>query len=194
MNIDENSNVEKINLVDVEELNEDFLDCFYGKEYRLHNLSALIDNTNITEKDGIKLEELKLKCKIVQELLCMLQFTSVKRQQIKLTSEQLHTSIKNILKNSILFKDYDKHRMLFGLEKTKSTKEWTSKMFLNTINALFEKFGLIIKNKQKSKRIEGNIISTNTYCIEYIDNINELLNYKDLHIFAKKSKRWADIS
>ena len=82
----------------------------------------------------------------------MLQFTSVKRQQIKLTSEQLHTSIKNILKDSILFKNYDKHRMLFGLEKTKSTKEWSSKIFLNTINALFEKFGLIIKNKRKNGR------------------------------------------
>jgi len=177
----------------VKKMTPEFLECFYGKEYRLNNLSALIDNTNITEKDGIKLEELKLKCKIIKELLSMLQFTSVKRQQIKLTSEQLHTSIKNILKDSILFKDYDKHRMLFGLEKTKSTKEWTSKMFLNTINALLERFGLVIKNKQNSTHIKGHAVKINIYCIEYIDNMNELLKGTKNDIFVKKSNKWSQI-
>jgi hypothetical protein len=177
----------------VKKLTPEFLECFYGKEYRLNNLSALIDNTNITEKDGIKLEELKLKCKIIKELLCMLQFISVANRQVKLTSEQLHTSIKNILKDSILFKNYDKHRMLFGLEKTKSTKEWSSKMFLNTINALLERFGLIIKNKQKSTHVKGLAINNNIYYIEYLDNINELLKDNKNKLFIKKSKIWADI-
>jgi len=82
--------------------------------------------------------------------------------------------------------------MLFGLEKTKSTKEWASMAFLKMINALFERFGLVIKNKQVSKYIDGQSIKKNIYCIEYIDNMNELLKDKKFDIFAKKSKRWCE--
>ena len=96
----------------------------------------------------------------------------------------------NILQKSLFFSDYNKHRLLFGLGKAKPTmlKKWTIKGFLNTINALFERFGVVIRNKQKSKKIKGKCTKINNYTIETIINIEKFIkiNNNKFNFIIKK--------
>lgn len=165
-------NIKKINL--------DFLDNFFEKEYILINLKALINPDNIKEENEIKKTELLLKCKIIDELICLLGFADEYGGENVFTNEQLKTNMDRVFNESLFFKNFNKHRLLFGKEKAKESmfKKWTTKVFLNMINPLFEKFGLVIKSNKKRLRIGKKLIYSITYTLLYKYNINEFIDTK----------------
>ena len=162
----------------IEEISQEFLKCFYQKDYILKNLKALIDIKDIDEEDPIKIAEMKLKCKIIHELISMLGFSCNTVGKTVISKEDLETNIQQILQKSMLFKDFNKNRMLFGLEKVKSSsfKKWTSKIFLNMVNSLLNRFGIKIKCKKKSIRVDKSFSYEFTYSLQFIHNINEFID------------------
>ena len=170
------------NFWNIDEISQEFLDCFYRKEYILTNLKALIDHDNIKEDDPIKKTELLLKCKIIDDLICMLGFANVDGGQTVLTSEQLKTNMDKILNSSLFFKNFDKNRLLFGMEKAKNHmfKEWNIKIFVKSINVVFQKFGLKLNSFKKRIR-QGKILKLKIiYAFGNLFDIDKFINFDQL--------------
>lgn len=181
----------------IKDISQEFLDCFYRKEYRLINFKALIDENSIKNIDEIQVQEIKLKCKLIDELIRMLGFSNdAGTNKAVITNEQLQTNINQVLQQSLFFKDFDKHRLLFGLEKAKSTmfKKWTTKIFLNMINGIFERFGLVIKAQKKQIRFGKDRYYEITYLLLYEKNILEFIDHdklsKKYNFFVKEGTKW----
>ncbi len=175
----------------IEEVTLTFLNTYYKKEYMLNNLSALLDASLIDKMDSIVSAELKTKCKVIKEIVSMLEFNcNAIADQASITSKQLNDNMKIVLKDSSFFNDYNKHRLMFGLEKAKDipVEKWTSVMFLKTIGAVLERFGLTIYNKQKNKKVKGKVVKINTYIFGDIDNILQFVLNKQKVIYNKPKK------
>ena len=93
--------------------------------------------------------------------------------------------MKNIIDNSLYFKDFDKHRKLFGMQEIRQSmfKKWTSKIFLNTLNGVLERFGFVVKAYKKRIRMGKIRYYKLTYSLICLYNINEII---DLTFLLKK--------
>ena len=94
----------------------------------------------------------------------------------------MEVNIQKVITISLLFKDFHKHRLLFGMEKLKTNvfNNWNKKQFLKSINVIFHSFGLKITYKNNRLRKKGKRIYNILYTLEFENNIDNFINFDDL--------------
>ena len=144
----------------LQELTKEFLNDFYQKEYVLTNLNALIDLKTFKCEDNIKHSEMKLKCAIIDDLIRLLGFANDIDGQAVIKSDHLEANIKKVISDSLLFKDFNKHRLLFGMDKVKTNTylKWDKKKCLISLNNILDSFGLRINYVKIRERIKKKLL------------------------------------
>lgn len=104
-----------------------------------------------------------------------------------------------IIKNSIYYKDFDRYGKLFRTVEIRESmfKKWNTKIFLNTLNGILERFSLIIRTINKRIRKGKDLGYRTTYNLCCLYNINEIIDLTELlkkfNININKDKRWNEL-
>ena len=161
---------------------------------QVNNFINLIDIGNMTENNDNHYKERKKKIEMILDLLNNIGYENIYSEKIILKSE-LENNLKNIIGNSIIFKDELNRKILFNEKKNKSEDIKNNKQFLGYVNILL--FNYCIKiisfryrinkltkkdkislTKEQIKEHNANSGLTTAYKIERLMNIDEIIDYK----------------
>lgn len=168
----------------INKIDYDFMEKFYGKTHVLYNLRWLIDETKIDpylmlkdEKivDFNKAEKLE-QIKIIKELINKLGYKSVTDEK-SIDKKTFEENWKKTMTECQLFTNPIKCKPLLCIKYKKKLE--TTKAYLGFINTILKDFGFMIKVKQKNdkKKIEGKwkTVSSEFYFIDYPNEINKYI-------------------
>ena len=176
----------------IEEINDNFMEKFYGKNYILHNLKHLIGKKQISpytyniDETVLKFSEAEEneQKKIINQVLTILGYNNVQDDK-KIEKKIFDDNIAKVLKNCDLFSNQLKYEPLFRLRKcrinfeckekenTKNKKFCSTKAFLGFINVIFKNWGFQIKSKKYSVRINKKVEKIVKYEIKFINDIDK---------------------
>lgn len=176
-------------LYGVDMLNEEILNV---DRSHVNNFINLIDIKNIPESTDNQSKENKKKIEIILNLLNNIGFENIYTKKIIIKYE-LENNLKNIIKNSLIFKDEITRKILFNESKHKMEEIKDIRQFLNYVNSLLFNYCIKInsfryrvkklKKKDKIGLTEEQIKEhknglTMAYEIERLMNIYEIVDYK----------------
>lgn len=186
---EEKISLEKYNIKEfwnIENITEEFLNKFYGKNEILQNLRFLMgeDLVNSWSSLGgivfdkqVKLDQIT----IINEIITLLGFELLNMNK-KINRESFLINVNNAITKSQLFTNSIKSKLLFGLYnyKIKNIKK-SFKAFMGFINTLLSDWGLkiISHRKSTSKNVSGKKITINNsqYILSYINNIDKYIKH-----------------
>ena len=167
----------------ITELNNEFMDKYYGQTSKLLNLRFLLDPSKIDPyifdeanvyfidfDKSHKLEQIK----IIKEVINKLGFDKPEDGKL-LDRATFEKNIAIVKKECELFINPNKCQPLFEFNKMKLVNIETIKQFMGLINSIFSNWGLTIKIHKKNKMINKKFIKIISYGLLYIDKLNEFI-------------------
>ena len=174
-------------LYGVDNLDSDILDTF--NKDQIYNYIHLIDYSNISICKDHQTTETFKKVELLNNLISELGFINMFDNK-KIDSTKFNENISLILKNNILMTDQLGTKVLFNLEKSKKIEIKTTKAFLGFVNSLLYNYCLKISIHQKNIKVKKLVIKNNSYYLEHLNNIEEIIEYKKIkkyHIIDNKN-------
>ena len=162
-------------LYGVDNLDSTILDTF-NKE-KINNYIHLLDCSNIIIGKDHQTTETFRKVELLNNLISKIGFTHMFDDQ-KIDSTTFNEKMSLIIKENILFTDQLGTKVLFNLEKSKKIEIKTTKAFLGFVNTLLSNYCLKISVHRKNIKVKKLVIKSNSYYLEHLDNIEEIIQYK----------------
>ena len=169
------------------EVTDDFLKSFYGKNHVLHNLRFLLNkkvldpytltwqnNYDVDFDKANKLDQIKM----IREVINILGFDSP-GDGTEVDKTTFQANIAKVKTDSELFVNVNKSQPLFQFGKVKISEVDTDKKFVGFINSLFSEWGIVVRSRRtsSSKKIDEKKITVHVsfYMLHYIGNIDKYI-------------------
>ena len=130
-----------------------------------------------TDFDGAnKLEQIKM----IEDVIKKLGFDKIGDGK-NVDRETFGKNIETVKSECQLFVNVNKSQPMFGYDKAKINKILNSKaknkikQFMVFINSLLSEWFVAVEIIRKSKKINDKVVTVISYCINYIDNIQEYI-------------------
>jgi hypothetical protein len=151
-------------------LNEDILKRFSKDSVK--NFVSLISEDNIPDFEDLQTVEFRDKSRMLKSIINDLGFNHIFDKK-KILSDDFEKFMKDSIKKNPVFTDLKNTQIRFGLERRNKELENT-KQFLGFVNSLFSEYHVKISFGRKQEKGEVK----NIYKLEFVNGINELLEYK----------------
>ena len=164
-------------LLGLENLDADIMAIFYKKDYLIKNFVSLIDPENLNNYDDYNTEIQHKQLKVVKNVIETLGFSHCYDDN-KIDYTTFSKNMENLIKNNVLFTDFQNTRELFGLDKANMFDFSIASSSFKYINSILNQFSIkitrqFLKNKKK-------ITQNNVYYMEQLNNIDNIIyNIKD---------------
>jgi len=155
-------------------IDRDFLDNFYGKDYMIDNLRYIFDDTKI-DMNEIK----KYVNDIIKNTINDLGFNFNDMENIKLDATTFTNKLIELRRNCELFTNSYNILPLLNIDRSnilpilELEDKIDIKKYMGFINSILHRAGLVIKSKQKKFSKNRNLPSVNEYVLGYYCGINK---------------------
>ena len=163
----------------VKEINEEFLDKYYGKTHVLNNLRMFLGKTEIkpyvttNKKDEYVLDfnkvKQKEKIKMIKQVIKKLGFEEINDNKL-ISKDDFEKNIQHIVNNCDMFTDINKSKPLFGINIKRNFI--SVKSFMGFINSVFKNWGFKIGRWGRRVKIKKKTKELSYYKLIYINNID----------------------
>jgi hypothetical protein len=157
-------------------LDEELLETFYYNKNLIYNFTNLIDKTNFKKTTEAKNIIAFEKLQFVDELLNNIGFDNIFDNKFTISGTELNNNFTHFYKNNEIYNKYKKKqaKINYNIPFINLDDNTTIKQILGHINIILNDYSIKISYKQK--RNYDKFI--NTYYIEILNDVDEILKYK----------------
>jgi hypothetical protein len=163
-------------LLGLDKLSIELLKTFYYGKHLMYNFINIIDIDNFKKSNDaqniINFEKLEF----IHYLLNELGFTNIFDNKLLIKSEAFISKFKNIYNTHNIYKNKKEFKINFNIPFIKLDQNTTTRQILGHLNSILSNYSIKIKCIQKTMNNE----KVNSYCIEILNDVDELLHYKVL--------------
>jgi hypothetical protein len=161
-------------LLGLDELNSELIKTFYYGKHLMYNFINLIDDDNYRKTHDAQNIIYFEKLEFVHYLVKELGFINIFDSKNLINGKTLEEKFKNVYNNHSIYKNQKKFKINFNIPFIKLDGNTTIKQILGHLNSILINYSIKIKCVQTTI----NNKKVNSYSIEILNNVDELLQYK----------------